>query len=170
MDDVERCRAWVDEVVVGLELCPFAAAPLRAGGVRWRLVDAEDIDDVVGAVLSEVLLLVGSDPGEVETTLVVTPGWPSFEAYLDLAGAVDAALELAGLVGEIQVVTFHPAFRFEGDDPEDPGNAVNRSPVPMLHLLRERDVEEALAAHPDPDGIPARNARVLRERAGWPHA
>ncbi|MGH8074649.1 MAG: DUF1415 family protein, partial [Lysobacter sp.] len=44
---------------------------------------------------------------------------------------------------------------------DDAGNCTNRSPYPMLHLLREASVERAVAAFPDPDAIVDRNIETL---------
>jgi hypothetical protein len=62
-----------------------------------------------------------------------------------------------------------PQYRFAGSDSDDIGNATNRSPFPMLHLLREASVERALQAFPDPAAIYETNQRTLRRLGphGW---
>ena len=65
--------------------------------------------------------------------------------------------------GTLQIASFHPAYQFEGSAPGDPANYSNRSPYPMLHLLREESVAKAVALHPDAEGIPERNIARLRE-------
>ncbi|HUH89099.1 MAG TPA: DUF1415 family protein, partial [Lysobacter sp.] len=45
----------------------------------------------------------------------------------------------------------------------DPANCTNRSPYPMLHLLREASVERAVEAFPDPDAIVERNIATLEK-------
>ena len=76
--------------------------------------------------------------------------------------------ELA-LGGEIQIASFHPQYQFAGTAPEDVENCSNRSPYPMLHLLREASVERAVAAHPDTERIAQKNIETLRRlgRKGW---
>ena len=69
-------------------------------------------------------------------------------------------------MGEIQIASFHPDYRFADAAPDDVANATNRSPHPMLHLLREVSVARAVASHPDPAAIPARNVEQLRA-LGW---
>jgi hypothetical protein len=158
-----RTRAWVEKVVVGLGLCPFAAAPLRAGRVRIAAIDAPDSDTVYRGCLGEMLALVEADPAAVETTLVVVPAaLATFEDYLDMLWILEDAVADAGLEGVLQVASFHPDYCFEGAEPDDPANYTNRSPYPMFHLIREAGLEVAVADHPDPGGIPERNARLLR--------
>ena len=175
-DPDERVRGavatWLDEAIIGLSLCPFAARPRREGRVRitvsraaapeaavhdaleaaWRLLDAPADDDD------------GTEAPSPETTLLAFPDTASdFEELLDVAATVEDILAQAGGAGLMQVITFHPDYRFEGEDPDDPGVWTNRSPVPLLHLLREDEVSRAVDQHPDTLGIPERNVRVLRE-------
>ena len=48
----------------------------------------------------------------------------------------------------------------------DAANFTNRSPWPVIHLLREESVEQAIASHPDTARIPERNIRLAREKGG----
>jgi hypothetical protein len=66
------------------------------------------------------------------------------------------------LEGVIQVASFHPQYQFAGTKPDDVENFTNRSPYPMLHLLREASVT---AVNDDPEKIaeiPRRNIETLR--------
>lgn len=160
--DVEaRTRRWIEQVVVGLSLCPFARPVLPT--LRIAVTPARDLEALLGALAAELGRLVGSDPTALPTTVLVVPeALADFDDYLDALAVVEAALEDAGLEGEIQVASFHPRYRFEGAPADDPANYSNRSPYPMFHLLREADVGAAVDAHPDPEGIPARNIERLR--------
>jgi hypothetical protein len=162
----ESLPDWVRRVVVGLDLCPFAAAPLAAGRVRFVEAECASVDDAVRVAAEECLRLIETPPEELSTTLLALPGWPDFEGFLDLAAAVDGFVEMAELVGLIQVVAFHPDWVADGEDALDPASATNRSPVPALHLLREEEIERAVRGHPDVDAIVRRNAEVLRA-LGW---
>ncbi len=156
--------AWLEAVVVGLNLCPFAAPVLRADGVRIAVGEGETAEDGVQLALKEAVRLLEDMEPSVSTTLVALPrGAEDFELFLDIVATVEDALEEAGAAGVLQVATFHPDYRFEGTEPEDVTNYTNRAPVPILHLLREADVEEAVASHPDPEGIPERNMARLEE-------
>ena len=69
-----------------------------------------------------------------------------------------AQLELEGLY---QVASFHPDYQYGGTDTDDAENYTNRSPFPMLHLLREESLERAIANYPDVDQIPEGNIRLM---------
>jgi hypothetical protein len=66
-----------------------------------------------------------------------------------------------GLEGVYQIASFHPNYQFGGTDPEDVENYTNRSPYPMLHLLREDSLEKVIANYPDTDQIPTRNIKLM---------
>ena len=85
--------------------------------------------------------------------------------YLDLVEMAEDLIEEEDYEGVYQVASFHPDYLFAGSDSEDPANYTNRSPYPMLHLLREESIEKALEHYSgDPDEIPERNIRFAREK------
>lgn len=164
-DPVGRVRAWLEQVVVGLDLCPFARKPLQQGLVHLVESRAEDPVEILADLLVEAARLEEAGQG---TTLLILPRAPAaFGAFMDLFYAAEDALSEAGFDRKVQVVGFHPDFVFESAPPGDPANAVNRSPVPLLHLLRWAEVNDAIHGHRDVKQVPLRNARLLRERAGW---
>jgi uncharacterized protein len=83
-----------------------------------------------------------------------------YNQFLDQADATVATL---GLKGELQIASFHPAYQFAGSAPDDVENCSNRSPYPMLHLLREASVRRAAATFPEVNEIGNRNMATLRE-------
>ncbi|MBS0447867.1 MAG: DUF1415 domain-containing protein [Proteobacteria bacterium] len=174
MNDAERAiaqtRAWVELAVVGLTLCPFAKAPFQHDLIRYVLCDSADPQAVLNALTDEMDRLVRTDPAVVETTLLILPNAPAdFRAFNDFLEIADAALETAGHVGVLQIASFHPQYRFAGTRSRDLGNATNRSPHPVLHLLREASVDRAVAAIPDPATVYEANLRTLRALGskGW---
>ena len=160
---IEATRRWVAGVVVGLNLCPFARRVSEAGRVRYAVTSAGDEEGLLAALGSELSALAAAPRAKVETTLLVHPGvLAAFADYNDFLPAADALVRRLGLRGVIQVAGFHPAYQFAGTGPDAVENYTNRSPYPMLHLLREASVTEVAA---DPDalaGIPARNVATLR--------
>ena len=92
------------------------------------------------------------------------PDW-----YDDFLEACEAAIAELGLEGELQVASFHPRYQFADTQPEDIENFTNRSPYPMLHLLREASVARAVAAIADPATVFAANLATLDRlgAAGW---
>ena len=155
---------WVRDVVVGLRLCPFAAAPLRTGRIRYVVCPAVAFEAIYRALLAEVAAFLDLPPERAETALFVVPqGLGEFDTYLDLLAAAEAALEAAGLAGILQLASFHPDYVFADATADDPANYTNRSPYPMFHLIREAGLAAALESWPDPEKIPEANARRLRE-------
>jgi hypothetical protein len=63
----------------------------------------------------------------------------------------------------IQVVGFHPEYVFEDSEDDDPANYTNRSPQPMIHLLRVDEVAMAIENFVGVEDIPTRNIEKLRE-------
>jgi len=167
MDDatvIAATRRWVQEVVIDLNLCPFAARPMAQGAIRYQVCEAAEPAAIYRALLAEVAGFIDLPPEQVETGLFIVPrGLESFDDYLDLLYSADQALPEAGLDGIIQLASFHPDYRFEGAAEDDPANYTNRSPFPMFHLIREAEMARALEGYPDPEQIPERNIRTLRE-------
>lgn len=159
-----RVNRWAEKAVVDLDFCPFAASVYHRGVVRTVVAQAEDPPEAVEVALDEASHLLARSEEEVATTLVVFPASLSeFRTFLDVAETARYALEDAGAAGILQIATFHPDYQFAGTEPDALENYTNRSPFPILHLLREDDVSEAVDNHPDPEGIPQRNIERLRE-------
>ena len=163
-------RSWVDHAVIGLNLCPFAKAVQVKGQVRYVVSASTDEAELLDELRAEMQRLVAADPAEIDTTLLIHPwvlaDFIDFNDFLDVA---DSALEDLGFEGVLQVASFHPQFQFEGTDPDDVTNATNRSPYPILHLLREESVDRAVAAFPEAEAIFERNMRVMEGLGaeGW---
>lgn len=162
---VERqVLGWLEVLVVGEGLCPFAARPLGAGRVRISVCEANDVDGIYRHVLGELQRLLNTPAQELETTVVAVPeGLESFDEYLDMLAAVEDALVQLQLEGVFQVASFHPHYVFEGTSDDDVGNYTNRSPYPLFHLLREASLSAALEAFPEPEKIPERNQARMHE-------
>jgi uncharacterized protein len=159
---ISATRNWVENVVVGYNLCPFAKKELVRDRVRFVVSDAADEDTLLQALHSELQRL--DEEPEVETTVLIHPGvLQDFEAYNEFLDAADGLLAYLDMEGVYQIASFHPDYQFAGTDPESAENYTNRSPYPMLHLLREASLEAAIESHPDVDGIPGRNIKLTEE-------
>ena len=157
-------RLWVERVVVGLSLCPWARAPSVGGTIRYAFTVDDDHEQLLTRVRSEVLRLRDDAPDSFETTLLVAPRACSGD-FLEFCGLVqdaEAALSDEGLEEEFQLVGFHPQHCFAGEAHSDAGNFVNRSPYPMVHILRQDDVTRAVDSHPDSLEVPNINRRQLK--------
>lgn len=160
--EIAAVRRWVERVVVGLNLCPFAAPVLRPGRVRFALSEAAEPVGILRAALAEATRLLDTPPEALATTLLVVPaGLEDFHDFLDLAAELESVLAEAGAEGVLQIATFHPDYLFEGEPEDGLSHWTNRAPHPVLHLLREDEMAQAIESHPDPEGIPAANIARL---------
>ena len=169
-DAIARTQAWIEHAVVGLNLCPFAKAPMVKGQIRYVPSETDDPRVLLDLLCDEMRALIAADPVRIETTLVIHPNvLNDFEDFNDFLGAADAALADMGYEGVLQIASFHPQYRFEGTDADDVSNATNRAPYPTLHLLREASVDRAVEALPQAEAIYESNVRTLEALGaeGW---
>ena len=97
------------------------------------------------------------------TTLLIHPRvLHAFADYNDFLDDAEFVCTQLGLDDDVQLASFHPQYQFAGTAPEQIDNFTNRSPFPMLHLLRQASVAAARAEHRDIDGIPARNIATMQ--------
>ena len=156
-------RRWIERVVVGLELCPFAAPVLRGEQLRIAVCEATELTELASALLDELDLLQRTPEAELATSVLVMPrALADFDDYLDFLSLAEELLAECGLEGTLQIASFHPDYCFDGVPADDVANFTNRSPYPMLHFLREAQIERALQRYPDPERIPQRNIEHLR--------
>lgn len=153
-------RKWVDTFVVGMNLCPFAKRELVKQRVRFTVTEASTEDELLQALQAELELLE-ADPS-VETTLLIHPAvlgdFLDYNQFLDVADALLLHMQLDGVY---QVASFHPDYQFGGTAPWAAENYTNRSPYPILHLLREESLDRVLGDNPDADQIPQRNIDLM---------
>ena len=167
MDDrevIDWTQRWVSEVVIGLNLCPFAKGVFDAGLIRYVVTPATDEETLVAHLDQELKALSLAPRAEIETTLLIHPyvlgDFLDYNDFLDVANQRLRALRLQGV---IQIASFHPDYQFADTTPDAVENFTNRSPFPMLHLLREESVSEVAT---DPDRlleIPRRNVEMLQQ-------
>ena len=163
-------RTWLEVAVIGLNLCPFAKAVHVHQQIRYRVSDATASEHLIDDLKQELLFLAECDSSLVDTTLLTLPRMLSdFLDYNDFLDSADRLLSELNLDGVLQIASFHPHYQFAGSHPDDIDNFTNRSPYPILHLLRESSVDRAVAAFPNADAIVERNLETLRRlgHAGW---
>jgi len=176
---IAAVEAWLDHVVIGLNLCPFAAKPRRNKQIRIQVCGCEGELELLEALQAELTLIdehpvtsetEGSagaaliETTQVETTLLVIPNMLlDFDVYNQFLDKVDALLESFSWVGEYQVASFHPQYCFGGVAADSAENLTNRSPYPLLHIIREASIETALAHYANPELIPERNIETVSQ-------
>lgn len=167
---LQDMRHWLEQAVIGLNLCPFAKAVHVRGQIHYVVSRAKDTASLLDQLEHELSDLIAVGPQVRDTTLLMAP-W-CLESFLDFNDAMQAAqrrLKRLGLKGVIQIAGFHPLFQFAGTMESDIGNFTNRAPYPTLHLLREASVDRAVAAFPQAEAIFEHNIEVLERlgRPGW---
>lgn len=164
MEAIElQVRQWLEKVVIGLNLCPFAGTPYRNGQIRISVSQAATEETLLAHLQGELVLIDGTPMTTIETTLLVIAGMlADFDVYNQFLAEVDALLRRGGWEGKYQVASFHPRYRFLGTDEDDASNLTNRSPWPILHIIREASIDMALSDHPEPETIPGRNIRKMK--------
>lgn len=161
---------WFEAAVLGLNLCPFAHAVHRRGQIQWVVSRARTRQALAEDLAEQALLLARGKADAHDTTVIIHPGvLKPFAAYLDFLPLADEVLHSLRLRGVLQIASFHPQYRFAELPATDAGHRTNRSPYPMLHLLREASVARAVATVGDTSTIYQRNIDVLRTLgdAGW---
>ena len=167
---IAATQHWLEAAVIGLNLCPFAKAVHVKKQIRYVVSEATTPEQLVEELLSELRLLQDTDAEKIDTTLLIHPYvLQDFLDYNDFLDTVDVVCAEPEFNDEFQIATLHPHYQFAGTKLDDIENYSNRSPYPMLHLLRESSVDKAVAAFPDADLIPERNIAMLEKlgHAGW---
>ncbi|EAR56895.1 hypothetical protein SKA34_05425 [Photobacterium sp. SKA34] len=159
LNDIEQTvQQWLNDVVIGLNLCPFAAKPQRNKQIKVHVSSDKTENDLLESIYVQLKELDETPPQELETTLVVAPYLlEDFEDYNQFLDLVEGLVVQLGKSGIYQIASFHPGYCFYGTVPEDAENLTNRSPYPIFHLIREESMEKVLKHYPDPEAIPERN-------------
>lgn len=163
MSPIEQAvHTWLTQVVIGLNLCPFANQPLQNQAVRLSVSHASRDEDLLADLQLEMERMDKTPTTQLETTLlIITDHLQNFADYNDFLDAVDWLIEQKQWLGVYQVASFHPEYCFAGTRPEDNENLTNRAPYPILHILREDSLAQAIDHYPEVEQIPNRNIEKM---------
>jgi uncharacterized protein len=167
---IASTQCWLERAVIGLNLCPFAKAVYVKQQIRYAVTAATTVEVLLSELKHEIELLGQADPEQIDTTLLIHPQvLNDFIDYHLFLRQADAAIRNLGQEGSLQIASFHPAYEFAGSTCGDIANFTNRSPHPMLHLLRETSIDRAVTAFPEAAAIYERNIETLRQlgHEGW---
>lgn len=167
---IAATRHWLEAAVIGLNLCPFAKSVHQKRQIGWQVSRAATEAALADDLRTALRRLAAASPSRLDTVLLIHPQvLQDFADYNDFLDVADAMLDEEDLAGVLQVASFHPQYRFADAPDDDVAHCTNRSPYPMLHLLREASIARAVAAYPDAAQIYERNIARLRELgwAGW---
>jgi hypothetical protein len=159
---IQQVKNWLQSFVIDLNLCPFARRELAADNIRFVVSQAQSENDLTLALDAELTLLTARP--EITTTLLVHPRVLSdFYDYNNYLNDADALLQAQQLEGVYQIASFHPHYQFAHTHPDDAENYSNRAPYPLLHILREDTVANAIDSYPEIDESPANNIARLNQ-------
>jgi len=155
---------WLEKVVIGLNLCPFAKRPFDEKRIRIRVDACKQESLAFESIVHELQILDETDVKSLETTVLVLPKlFSDFEDYNDFLFAANELIVLKGWEGTYQIASFHPEYQFAGTDKSDAENFTNRAPYPVFHLIREASLSAAIANYPDVSAIPERNIALMND-------
>lgn len=161
---LEYTRKWLEQVVIGLNLCPFAAKPFGMNRVRLAFSEAVNTAELTQDLIAEGQHLLEQPVQRLETTLLVHPyALTDFLDYNDYLHEIGDVLRAQEWEGVLQVASFHPGYQFAGTSPEAASNYTNRSPFPTLHLIREERLEQILEHYESPEQIPEQNIALMEK-------
>ena len=159
---IQQTKHWVEDVVIGLNLCPFAAQPFTDNRIEHIISDNKEIEQDLQELA--ICFSILDNRVSIETILLIFPkAYKDFDDYLEVLYLANLLLEDLKLTGIYQLASFHPDYHFEGSAVDDASNFTNRSPFPMLHILRERSVERAIKSYNHIETVPKNNIKNLRE-------
>ena len=154
---------WINRVVIGLGLCPFASKPMLNNLVKIVISHAESDFDLLTDLQSELLKIDRIEAEQLETTLIVIPKYlADFSDFNQFLNQTDLLLEQEGWTGNYQIATFHPNYQFKDTKSTDKENLTNRAPYPILQILREQSISRYLEDYSDPAEIIQRNIKTMQ--------
>ncbi len=160
---VAQTRKWIIDVVVGLNFCPFAAREVKKESIYYEVIESGTLKKGLEALAHSVLKM-DSDTA-IETLLIIFPdAFVFFDDYLNLVDVAEKFLKREKYEGVYQIASFHPEYLFAGAAKNDPANYTNRSPYPMLQLLRETSLTKAIDRYPDTLKIPEHNIALAQQK------
>jgi hypothetical protein len=156
-------KQWIEEVIIGLNFCPFAKKEFVNNTISYHCSEAEQIKPALHEIIEQCYFL--QEHSETETTLIVfRDGFRTFERYLDLVDYANDLLAETGFEGVFQIATMHPEYCFEGEDFDNSSNYTNRSPFPIIHIIRETSLSKVLAVYNEPEKIPDKNIAIANDK------
>jgi hypothetical protein len=161
--EIEQTKCWLEQVIIGLNFCPFAKKELVNDTIYYHLSAQKQLKLALTEFAEQCEHL--SNHKDIETSLLIySKGFCQFDKYLDLVEYASDLLIQLGYEGIFQVASFHPQYCFEGEDFNDAANFTNRSPYPTIHLIREESMARVLSLYKNPEAIPDNNIDLARAK------
>jgi len=161
--EVLATKEWLNEIIIGLNICPFAKKEFVNNTIHYHLSQTEQVKTALHEFIEQCRYLQTHD--ELETTLIIySRGFRGFERYLDLVEYANDLLIDSGYEGIFQLASMHPEYCFDGEDYDDASNFTNRSPFPILHIIRETSMTRVLSVYNEPEKIPENNIKLAQKK------
>jgi hypothetical protein len=173
---LQVAHRWVKAMIADFSVCPYTlddeSAGKPKGGIRYSVSDARTVEEAFRDFWAEVYTILSAPEVDISTSLVWFPGplFSNVEFFESFCAALDDALPNSSLQFEdqVQLVYFHPEFKFKDKDAQvyfifdddgnvmglssevvEPINFARRSPWPMVNLLRTPRVKELQKSVPE---------------------
>jgi uncharacterized protein len=160
---INQTKKWITDVVAGCNFCPFAGNAVKQQTIHYQVENSVNATICLQSFLQELIRL--DEDISIETSFLIFPdAFKIFDDYLDIVTVAQKLLQQNGYEGIYQLASFHPLYQFANSVPADAANYTNKSPYPMLHLLREESIDKALEHYKNPEAIPERNINFAREK------
>jgi len=163
MDAVDQTKRWLEKIVIDLSLCPFAAQVFFNNNIIFSAIEFKDVETSITIIENAIQDILDPDTKFTTCLIIFNSELESFEKYLDVYYTIEDIILHSNNNTKIQFASFHPKYQFEGTQQSDIENFTNRSPFPIIHLLRTDLVEEAIESHPDIDAVPVQNIKKMKE-------
>jgi uncharacterized protein len=167
---IAKTKEWLEKAVIGLNLCPFAKAVYIKNQIRFTVSEATTDEDLLSDLVTEIKYLSETDAKKTDTALLILPNvLEDFLDYNEFLEIADRALVEMGFEGIFQIASFHPKYQFAGTEQDDISNFTNRSPYPILQLLREDSISKAVDSYTDIKSVPDKNIETMNKLGinGW---
>ena len=158
----QQTIAWLRSFIIEYNICPFAKHTVNQETIAIDIVQPDNLEQALEIMMSTLVLM--DKNAEIETVLLVfSELFSNFDDYLDFVFLAEELLLLSCYEGIYQLATFHPNYCFADILATDVSNYTNRSPYPMLHILRESSIEKAIDYYGDTHKIPENNIAMMHK-------
>lgn len=159
---IKETRQWIETIVIAHNFCPFVRKVFQQDEIDYQVIQSNDVEERLLALIQTCIMM--DHQASIETSLLIYPTHlEDFELFLDFSELAEQLLSHHAYTGIYQLATFHPHYCFASTCADDPANYTNRSPYPMLHLLREQSISDAIDNYPEIEAIPQNNIQTARD-------
>ncbi len=161
MKELEIVKFWLEEVIIGLNLCPYAKAPYENGLIDIRLCHLVAEEKRTHFVFDAMEPLLLHPEAEYSVVVAFPKNLETFLDFNDWVMFLNDLLKNQKLDHLVQLIAFHPGFQFAGTQESDRANLVNSSPYPTIHILKNIAIENLNLGPIDGEKISKMNEKKL---------